>query len=112
MQDGTASSDDGRSAGRPAQGLSAAASTFARVATPLTDDEVKMLQFEQHWWRSGGAKDQAIRTTFGLHPIRYYQRLHALVRRPEALAAQPHVVRRLLAQADQRSRRVGPRAGA
>lgn len=64
----------------------------------LTDDEIKMLQFENLWWRKAGSKDKAIRKTFDLPPLRYYQRLHALIRRPEAEAAHPYVVRRLRAQ--------------
>src|SRR6478672_832572 len=50
---------------------------------------------EQVWWRRAGAKETAIRDLFGLPPTRYYQVLNALVDRPEALAADPLLVRRL-----------------
>ena len=54
-----------------------------------------MLAFERQWWRRAGAKETAIRDRFGVPPTRYYQVLNALVDRPEALAADPLLVRRL-----------------
>jgi hypothetical protein len=61
----------------------------------LTRREHDMLVFERQWWRRAGAKDTAIRTSFGMPPTRYYQALNALVDRPAALAADPLVVGRL-----------------
>ena len=65
-----------------------------------------MLAFERQWWRHAGAKETAIRDRFGVPPTRYYQVLNALVDRPEALAADPLLVRRLrrLRRARQRQR--------
>jgi hypothetical protein len=54
-----------------------------------------MLTFERQWWRSAGAKETAIRERFGVTPTRYYQVLNALVDRPDALAADPLLIRRL-----------------
>ncbi len=54
-----------------------------------------MLAFERQWWRRAGAKETAIRDLFGVPPTRYYQVLNALVDRPEALASDPLLVRRL-----------------
>jgi hypothetical protein len=54
-----------------------------------------MLTFERQWWRSAGAKETAIRERFGVTPTRYYQILNALIERPEALAADPLLIRRL-----------------
>jgi hypothetical protein len=54
-----------------------------------------MLQFERQWWRAAGAKETAIRERFGVPPTRYYQVLNALVDRPDALAADPLLIRRL-----------------
>jgi hypothetical protein len=67
------------------------------------DDEVmglparerEILAFERQWWRFAGAKEEAIRERFGMSATRYYQVLNALVDRPEALAADPLLVRRL-----------------
>ena len=57
--------------------------------------ERDVLAFERHWWRYAGAKEAAIREQFGLSATRYYQVLNALIDRPEALAADPLLVRRL-----------------
>lgn len=61
----------------------------------LSTRERAMLDFERQWWRRAGAKETAIRDLFELAPTRYYQVLNALVDRPEALAADPLLVRRL-----------------
>ncbi len=61
----------------------------------LTAREREMLSFERQWWRAAGAKETAIRDLFGLSPTRYYQVLNALVDRPDALATDPLLVRRL-----------------
>jgi hypothetical protein len=77
----------------------------------LSRREHDMLAFERQWWRQAGAKETAIRDRFGVPPTRYYQVLNALVDRPDALAADPLLVRRLrrLRSARQRQRSVrGP----
>jgi hypothetical protein len=77
----------------------------------LTRREHDMLTFERQWWRQAGAKETAIRDRFGVTPTRYYQVLNALVDRPDALAADPLLVKRLrrLRTARQRQRSVpGP----
>ncbi|WP_432955799.1 DUF3263 domain-containing protein [Micromonospora haikouensis] len=66
------------------------------VAAPgLTERELRILAFEQQWWRHAGAKEQAIRDTFGLSATRYYQLLNGLLDNPAALAAEPVLVGRL-----------------
>jgi hypothetical protein len=65
------------------------------VTGTLTRREHDMLAFERQWWRRAGAKDTAIRTQFDMPPTRYYQALNALVDRPDALASDPLLVRRL-----------------
>jgi hypothetical protein len=72
----------------------------------LSRREHDMLTFERQWWRRPGAKETAIRDRFGVTPTRYYQALNALVDRPDALAADPLLVRRLrrLRLARQRTR--------
>ncbi|MER5334999.1 DUF3263 domain-containing protein [Micromonospora sp. NPDC002717] len=66
-----------------------------RPAGGLTERERGILAFEQQWWRHAGAKEQAIRDTFGLSATRYYQLLNALLDNPAALAAEPVLVGRL-----------------
>ncbi|HEX8518243.1 MAG TPA: DUF3263 domain-containing protein [Pseudonocardia sp.] len=57
--------------------------------------EREILAFERQWWKYAGAKEQAVRELFDMSPTRYYQVLNALMDRPEALAADPLLVRRL-----------------
>lgn len=62
----------------------------------LTDTERAMLDLEAHWWKHAGAKEATIRERFDLSSVTYYQRLNELIGRPDALAAEPMLVRRLL----------------
>ena len=55
----------------------------------------QILAFERQWWRQSGAKEQAIRDTFGLSATRYYQLLNALLDDPRALEHDSVVVNRL-----------------
>jgi hypothetical protein len=63
-----------------------------------------VLAFERQWWRYAGAKEAAIREQFGLSATRYYQVLNTLIDRPEALAADPLLVRRLRRMREVRQR--------
>ncbi|MGW4296292.1 DUF3263 domain-containing protein [Micromonospora chersina] len=84
----------------PPDEVPAEADPAAPVAEPgetdgLTERERRILAFEQQWWKHAGAKEQAIRDTFGLSATRYYQLLNALLDQPAALAAEPVLVGRL-----------------
>src|SRR5579875_1259354 len=72
----------------------------------LSDRDRQILTFERQWWQYAGAKEQAIRDLFDMSATRYYQVLNALIDRPEALAADPMLVKRLrrLRTARQRAR--------
>jgi hypothetical protein len=61
----------------------------------LCERDRELLAFERHWWRHAGAKEQAIRERFGMSATRYYQLLNVLLDRPEALVADPMLVKRL-----------------
>lgn len=61
----------------------------------LTRREREILAFERQWWKYAGAKEQAIRDLFDMSATRYYQLLNGLLDRPEALAADPMLVKRL-----------------
>lgn len=76
------------------------------VLSELAEREREILAFERQWWQYAGAKEQAIRDLFDMSATRYYQVLNALIDRPEALAADPMLVKRLrrLRTARQRSR--------
>ena len=71
-------------------GLSAPTAT---LCCPQRDQEI--LAFERQWWKYAGAKEQAIRELFDMSATRYYQALNALIDRPEALAHDPMLVKRL-----------------
>ena len=64
-------------------------------ADGLTRREHDILAFERQWWKFAGSKEEAIRELFSMSATRYYQVLNALVDRPEALAADPMLVKRL-----------------
>ena len=61
----------------------------------LSGRDAAMLDFERQWWKYAGAKEQAVREKFDMSSTRYYQVLNALIDRPEALAHDPLLVRRL-----------------
>src|SRR5947199_385649 len=64
-------------------------------ADGLSRRDREILAFEGQWWKYAGAKEQAIRELFDMSATRYYQVLNALVDKPEALAADPLLVKRL-----------------
>ncbi len=72
----------------------------------LSRRDREILDFERQWWRYAGAKEQAIRDLFDMSGTRYYQLLNALLDRPEAMAHDPMLVKRLrrLRAARQRAR--------
>lgn len=61
----------------------------------LAERDVAILAFESRWWRSPGAKEEAIRLEFSLSAARYYQLLAVLIDSPLALARDPMLVKRL-----------------
>lgn len=63
----------------------------------MTDLERAILDVESRFWRHAGAKEDHVRQNLGLTPGTYYQRLNALLDRPEAIAHAPLVVNRLRA---------------
>ncbi|MFF5173975.1 DUF3263 domain-containing protein [Micromonospora sp. NPDC000089] len=87
---GPAGDPDAESADDPA-----AEPAAAPGGQELTEREVRILAFEQQWWKHAGAKEQAIRDTFGISATRYYQLLNGLLDRPAALAAEPLLIGRL-----------------
>jgi len=61
----------------------------------LSARDAAMLAFERQWWKYAGAKEQAVREKFDMSSTRYYQVLNALIDRPESMAYDPLLVRRL-----------------
>jgi hypothetical protein len=73
-------------------------------AESLSERDMRILAFERRWWRYPGAKEQAIREIFDIGATRYYQLLNDLIDRPEALAFDPILVKRLRRQRAERKR--------
>ena len=65
------------------------------TAAGLSQRDREILEFERHWWKYAGAKEQAVREKFDMSSTRYYQVLNALIDRAEALEEDPLLVRRL-----------------
>jgi Protein of unknown function (DUF3263) len=82
----------------------AAARSGADPATGLGERDEEILAFERQWWKYAGAKETAIRESFDMSATRYYQVLNALIDRPEALVADPLLVRRLRRMRAERQR--------
>ena len=61
----------------------------------LSERDQEILAFERQWWKYAGAKEQAIRELFDMSATRYYQVLNALLDKPEAMAADPLLIKRL-----------------
>jgi Protein of unknown function (DUF3263) len=70
----------------------------------LGERDRDILEFERQWWKYAGAKETAIRESFDMSATRYYQVLNALIDRPDALVADPLLVRRLRRMRAERQR--------
>jgi len=84
--------------------MDAAAQPSRDTAAGLGDRDREILEFERQWWKYAGAKETAIRESFDMSATRYYQVLNALIDRPEALAEDPLLVRRLRRMRAERQR--------
>jgi hypothetical protein len=91
---------------RPMDAANAVNPARETVGSDLSERDREILGFERQWWKYAGAKEQAVREKFDMSATRYYQVLNALIDRPESLAFDPLLVRRLrrLRAARQRAR--------
>ena len=78
---------------------------------PLSERDMRLLDFERGIWRSAGAKEQGIADVLGITATRYYQLLNELIDSPEALKFDPVLVKRLRAQRARRQRIRSSKAG-
>lgn len=69
----------------------------------LSERDQAILEFERQWWRHAGAKEEAIRSEFGLSSARYYQLLNAVIDSPAAVRHDPMLVKRLQRARDART---------
>ena len=58
-------------------------------------DTLQAIAMSESWWEHRASKEAAIRDRFGIEAVAYYRSLNALLDRPEALAHDPLLVRRL-----------------
>lgn len=65
-------------------------------AAALTERDRAILDFERNWNGPAGAKEQAIRESFGFSAPRYYQILGELIKKPAALRYDPMLINRLV----------------
>ena len=79
----------------PAQSAEEQSAELVGDGTGLQRRDREILAFERQWWKYAGAKEQAIRELFDMSATRYYQVLNVLIDTPEALAADPMLVKRL-----------------
>lgn len=70
----------------------------------LTRAQAELLAFESRWWRSAGAKQQAMRDELDLTSTQYYRRLAELLDNPAAAREHPALVGRLRRARDARRR--------
>ncbi|HZU80220.1 MAG TPA: DUF3263 domain-containing protein [Acidimicrobiales bacterium] len=70
----------------------------------LSSRERALLDFEASWWQGSDPKALAIGKRFMVSPSAYYRRLAALIERPDALAYDPLLVRRLRRRRNERIR--------
>lgn len=68
--------------------------TINSYDSALTEQQREILAVERQFWRTAGAKEEAIRA-MGLNPVRYYQLLVALIHTAAAMEADPVTVKRL-----------------
>jgi len=81
------------------------ASELRPPESSLSDRERLLLEFERESWKLTIPKERAIRERFGFSSARYHQLLNRVVERPEAVAYDPMLVRRLRRVREARRRR-------
>lgn len=74
------------------------------TSAALSERQRAIIEFEGTWWMHDEARDLMIRARFACSAEEYYQQLNQLLDHPEALAADPLVVRRLRRQRERRRR--------
>lgn len=71
----------------------------------LNEQQLAILELERQFFRTAGAKEEAIRG-LGLSPVRYYQLLQHLIEMEAAVAVDPVTVKRLRRISTQRRHRL------
>ncbi len=80
------------------------------AASPLSEQDLKILEIESRFWKLRGSKEQYILDHLGLRSVEYYYRLSKLIETEAAEAHSPVLVHRLRRRRDQmivKKRRAG-----
>ena len=77
----------------------------AEEGAALDPRDRELLDFEREAWKLRMPKERAIRERFGFSSARYHQLMNRAIDRPEALAYDPMLVRRLRRIRDARRRK-------
>lgn len=70
----------------------------------MTPQQIEILGLEKRWYRTQAAKEGDIAEKLSLSAVRYYQLLNTLLDDPDALAAEPVLVKRLRRIRDSRAK--------
>jgi len=76
-----------------------------REVAALDQRDRELLDFEREAWKLRVSKERAIRERFGFSVARYHQLLNRAIDRPDAIAYDPMLVRRLRRIRDARRRK-------
>jgi hypothetical protein len=77
---------------------------YGNVDGELSRRDRGILEFEAKYTRDDGSKEARIRAELGLPKARYYQLLNKIIDSPDALRAEPMLIKRLLNRRDSRTR--------
>lgn len=91
------------------EGKTGEVAALDRREVALDQRDRDLLDFERESWKLRMSKERAIRERFGFSTARYHQLLNRAIDRPEAIAYDPMLVRRLrrIREARRRKRTAG-----
>lgn len=84
--------------GKALAALEAAVAALTPAPQPLGDRDILILHIAVRRFANPGRREEFIRRQFGISPARFYFELGRIIDRPEALRAEPVIVKHLRAQ--------------
>ena len=92
--------------GKALTAFEAAVAALTPAPQPLSDRDILILHIAVRRFHNAGRRDEFILRQFGISPTRFYLELGRIIDRPEALRAEPVIVKHLRARReDARARR-------
>ena len=99
--------------GKALAAFEAAVMALTPAPQPLSDRDILILHLAVRRFPNPGRREEFIRRQFGISPARFYLELGRVIDRPEALRAEPVIVKHLRARReDARARRSARRLDA